>query len=150
MMHTDIKIVKMSPDHMDAVEELENTCFSHPWCRKDLDNQLTLDTSHFLVALVDGNVAGYMGVQIFSGEGYVTNIATFPHYRRRGIAKALMCEALKNDMDFLTLEVRPSNIPAIELYNSFDFENMGIRRNFYSDPDEDAIIMTRYFDEKEG
>lgn len=143
MMHTDIKIVKMSYEHIDKVFELENICFSHPWSKKDLENQLILDTSHFLVALVNGNVAGYMGVQIFSREGYVTNVATFPEYRRRGIAKALVSKALQNEIDFLTLEVRPSNTPAIELYKSFGFDNMGVRNNFYSEPVEDALIMTK-------
>lgn len=84
--------------------------------QKDLENQLSLDTSHFLVALENEKAVGYMGLQIFSGEGYVTNVAVLPEYRRRGIAQRLIFAEFENEMDFITLEVRKSNTPAIRLY----------------------------------
>ena len=84
-----------------------------------------------------------MGLQIFSGEGYVTNVAVLPEYRRRGIAQRLIFAEFENGMDFITLEVRKSNTPAIRLYEKAGFENVGIRPHFYTSPDEDAVIMTK-------
>ena len=137
-----MNIEKFEEKHLDGVEKIEKTCFAHPWSREDLQNQIGLDTSHFLVATVDGNVAGYMGLQIFGGEGYVTNVAVLPEYRKQGIAEALIKEQMKNEMSFITLEVRESNLPAISLYTKCGFKNVGIRPNFYSAPTENAIIMT--------
>ena len=142
-----MKIKPFEEKYIDDVYEIEKACFSNPWSRADLAKQLDLETSHFLVADVDGRAVGYMGLQIFSGEGYVTNVAVLPEYRGRGIALALINEQLKNKMGFITLEVRESNIPAIRLYKKAGFENMGIRPKFYSNPTENAIIMTKFFTE---
>lgn len=144
MMHID----KLKTEYVKQVYEIEKTCFSNPWSIHDLEAQVDNENSHFLVAFVDGKVAGYMGLQIFSGEGYVTNVAVLPEYRGRGIAKALIEKQFENKMDFITLEVRESNLPAINLYKKTGFENVGIRPNFYSNPTENAVIMTKYFDEK--
>lgn len=139
-------IKRMEKEDIDGVFNIENECFSHPWSKEDLEKQLDLDTSVFLVAKENNDIVGYMGVQIFSGEGYVTNVATLPEFRRMGVARALIQEVLKHEMEFLTLEVRESNTPAINLYAKFGFKNMGIRPNFYRDPIENAIIMTKHFD----
>lgn len=142
-----IIIENMKAQHINEVENIEKICFAHAWTRADLEAQLTLDTSHFVVATVDEKVVGYMGLQVFCGEGYVTNIAVLPEYRRQGIAKMLIEKQLQNEMSFITLEVRESNLPAIKLYESCGFENVGIRPKFYSNPTENAIIMTKYFTE---
>lgn len=142
-----MKIKPFEEKYIDDVYEIEKACFSNPWSRADLAKQLDLETSHFLVADVDGRAVGYMGLQIFSGEGYVTNVAVLPEYRGRGIALALINEQLKNKMGFITLEVRESNVPAVRLYEKAGFENMGIRPKFYSNPTENAIIMTKFFTE---
>lgn len=138
-----INIEKFSKEHLDDVYKIECTCFSHPWSKADLENQLGLDTSYFVVALDGETAVGYMGLQIFCGEGYVTNVAVLPEYRRQGIAQKLILKELENEMDFITLEVRKSNAPAINLYQKMGFENVGIRPRFYTAPDEDAIIMTK-------
>lgn len=143
-----MNIEKLSQKHLDDVYELEKICFSSPWSREDLEKQIDIDTSYFLVAEVDGKAVGYMGLQIFSGEGYVTNVAVLPEYRHQGIAAALIEKQLENPMDFITLEVRQSNIPAINLYTKMGFESVGIRPNFYSNPTENAIIMTRNLNKK--
>lgn len=143
----DILIENMKLQHLDGVVNIENICFANPWSRADLERQLNLETSHFAVATLDGNVVGYMGLQIFSGEGYVTNVAVLPEYRRQGIAKMLIEKQMQNEMSFITLEVRESNLPAIKLYESCGFENVGIRPKFYTNPTENAIIMTKYFTE---
>lgn len=143
----EIIIENMNSQHLDGVVNIENICFANPWSRDDLEQQLNLDTSHFAVATVDEKVVGYMGLQVFSGEGYVTNVAVLPEYRRQGIAKMLIEKQMQNKMSFITLEVRESNLPAIKLYESCGYENVGIRPKFYSNPTENAIIMTKYFTE---
>lgn len=139
MMH----IKRLEEQYVDGVCEIERVCFSNPWSKEDISKQLELETSHFLVALADNRVVGYMGLQIFSGEGYVTNIAVLPDFRRQGIAQALISEQMKNEMEFITLEVRESNKAAISLYEKEGFERVGIRPNFYENPQENAVIMTR-------
>ena len=83
------------------------------------------------------------------GEGYIYNIAVLPDFRNRGIAKSLLDDLLKysfsKKLEFLSLEVRVSNIAAINLYSHKGVENMGIRKSFYSNPKEDAFIMTKFF-----
>lgn len=138
-------IKNFSAEYLDDVYEIEKICFSNPWSKEDLKRQIDTGTSHFLVAEVDGKAVGYMGLQIFSGEGYVTNVAVLPEYRGQGIAQALIGEQMKNDMEFITLEVRESNIPARNLYTKMGFKNVGIRPKFYSNPTENAVIMTREF-----
>lgn len=145
MMH----IKTATEENINDIAEIENACFSSPWSKDSIAESLANPCSYFYIAYDDNNVAGYMGLQIFSGEGYVTNVATLPKYRQQGVASALLREAMKNEMQFITLEVRESNHPAISLYEKAGFQNMGIRPNFYSNPSENAIIMTRYFDEKE-
>ena len=83
--------------------------------------------------------------------GYITNVAVFPPYRRRGAAGKLLDVFLRfaraNHLAFLTLEVRPSNAAAIALYTRFGFREAGRRRNYYDLPKEDALILTRTFEE---
>lgn len=131
-----------------GIVKIENACFSTPWSEASLKESLENENSHFYLAEADGETAGYIGVQIFSGEGYVTNVAVLPEYRRQGVATALINAALENDMEFLTLEVRESNVPAIELYKSLGFEKVGTRPNFYREPVENAILMTKYLKDK--
>lgn len=133
-------------EHVDGVLALEQECFVHPWSRADLTAQLANQHAHFLVALDAQMVVGYLGVQIICGEGYVTNVAVTDAYRKQGIANALFEKCFRdNQMDFLTLEVRAGNAPAIALYRKLGFKQVGVRKNFYSDPEEDALLMTRYF-----
>jgi ribosomal-protein-alanine N-acetyltransferase len=139
-----MEIKKFERAYLDDVCEIEKVCFSRPWSREALEAQLELETSSFYVAVVGSKAVGYMGLQIFDWEGYVTNVAVLPEYRCRGIAKALIKKQLDNPMDFISLEVRESNTPAINLYTKFGFENVGKRLKFYQNPDEDAIIMTKY------
>lgn len=145
-----VRIVPMTADHLDAVAALERICFSDPWSRQLLADELDNDLSAFLVALDDeGQVAGYAGLQVVLDEGTVTNIAVRPDCRRRGVAGQLLEVFLNfargNRLAFLTLEVRASNYDAIALYGSRGFRSVGRRKNYYEHPREDAIIMTRDF-----
>ena len=146
-----INIVPMTADHLDALEQLERTCFSRPWSRKMLAEELDNECAAFLVAedAATGQVIGYAGLLVAADEGYITNVAVFPPYRRRGVAGKLLDVFLRfaraNHLAFLTLEVRASNQAAILLYGSRGFRGMGRRKNYYEHPREDAIIMTKEF-----
>lgn len=148
-MIMDLEIVKATYDDVADIKKIEDECFSVPWSEKSIEESLKNPCSHFYIAKVNNEAAGYIGVQIFSGEGYVTNVATLPEYRKQGIARALMERALENEMDFLTLEVRKSNLPAISLYRKLGFEEVGIRPNFYREPKEDAVLMTKFIKTKD-
>ena len=146
-----VRIVPMNGDHLDEVAELERICFSTPWSRNMLAEELDNLLSAFLVALDDsGKVVGYAGVQVILDEGYITNVAVRPECRRQGIAAKLLQVFLDfaraNQLAFLTLEVRASNYDAIALYGSRGFRSVGRRKNYYEHPKEDAIIMTLEFD----
>ena len=146
-----VRVVPMTADHLDEVAELERICFSVPWSRKMLAEELENLLSAFLVALDDsGRVVGYAGVQVILDEGYITNVAVRPECRRQGIAAKLLQVFLDfakaNHLAFLTLEVRASNYDAIALYGSRGFRSVGRRKNYYEHPKEDAIIMTLEFE----
>ena len=145
-----VRIVPMNADHLDEVAELERICFSTPWSRNMLAEELDNLLSAFLVALDDsGKVVGYAGVQVILDEGYITNVAVRPECRRQGIAGKLLQVFLDfakaNHLAFLTLEVRPSNTPAVALYEKNGFKEVGRRPNYYDDPKEDALLLTREF-----
>ncbi len=146
-----VRIVPMTSAHLDEVADLERICFSTPWSRNMLAEELDNACSAFLVALdpEDGSVVGYAGLLVIADEGYITNVAVRPESRRGGVAGQLLDVFLNfaaaNKLAFLTLEVRESNYAAIALYGSRGFRGAGRRRNYYEHPKEDAIIMTREF-----
>lgn len=143
------EIFPMGEEHLDLLAELEKICFSQPWSRQALADELENDSAFFFVAETDGEVSGYVGLIITAGQSYITNIAVFPKFRRMGIAKMLFERlfsiAEKCDLEFISLEVRPSNYNAISLYKSLGFEEIGLRKQFYRNPTEDALIMTKTF-----
>ncbi len=149
-----VRIVPMNEDHLDELAALEKICFSRPWSRRMLAEELENACAAFIVAEdpQSGRVLGYAGLLVMADEGYITNVAVYPEYRHRGIAKQIievfMNFARGNHLAFLTLEVRPTNTAAIALYQSFGFEEVGRRKNYYDFPKEDALILTRYFDEE--
>lgn len=151
-----VKIVPMTVDHLEELEKLERICFSRPWSRKMLAEELENQCAAFLVAedSVSGRVLGYAGLMVVADEGYITNVAVFPEYRRQGIAAQILQVFLQfaeaNRLAFLTLEVRPSNAAAIALYQGFGFEEVGRRKNYYDLPKEDALILTKYFETGEA
>ncbi len=146
-----VRIVPMTADHLDEVAELERVCFTTPWSRNMLAEELDNYLSAFLVALDNNDkVAGYAGLQAVLDEGYITNVAVRPDCRRQGIAGKLLQVFLDfakgNHLAFLSLEVRASNYDAIALYGSRGFRSVGRRKNYYEHPREDAIIMTKEFE----
>jgi len=140
-------ISPMKTAHIPAVAELERQCFSSPCSEQGLFEYLNMNGSHFLVA-EDGDVLlGYAGLYTVPDEGCITNIAVRPGQRRQGIAKAL----LSAQIDFckhigcrtVTLEVRQSNTAARALYEQLGFAQVGIRPEFYQNPQEAAVLYTK-------
>lgn len=142
-----ITIVPMEQKHIPKLVELEQCCFSQPWNEQNLSEELENHTAHFIVAECSGEVVGYMGIFTVCESCYVSNIAVFPAYRRQGIASLLIENACgiaaENDAESISLEVRPSNSGAIALYQKKGFEEVGLRRNFYRNPTEDGLILTK-------
>ena len=138
----------MKAQHVPQVAELEKLCFSMPWTLDMLRSQLPDEKHEFLAAERDGEVLGYVGMMYILDEGYISNVAVSPEQRRQGIADALietlMDRAGALELSFVTLEVRASNDPAIELYKKHGFVPVGRRKNYYDLPKEDAILMTRF------
>ena len=151
-----IQIVPMNADHLEELEKLERICFSRPWSRKMLAEELENQCAAFLVAQdsITQQVMGYAGLLVMADEGYITNVAVFPEFRRQGVAAKLIAVfenfARGNKLAFLTLEVRPSNTAAIALYKGFGFEEVGRRKNYYELPKEDALILTKTYEEAEA
>ena len=144
-----IELVRMSEEHVPQVAELEKICFSDPWSEKSVAYELTNPLSCWLVAVEDGRVAGYIGSQTVMGESDMMNVAVHPDYRRRGIAERLvndLVEALKAfESHCLTLEVRESNDSARALYAKLGFFQAGLRKNYYRNPKENALILRKEF-----
>ena len=144
-----VEILPMIKEHISEIAEIERECFSLPWSEKSLEEEINNDGAIFITALENGKVIGYMGANFIMDEGYVTNIAVAEEYRQKGIGSKLLSkmieEAQKRNLSFLSLEVRISNENAIKLYKKFEFDYIGIRKNFYEKPREDAAIMTKYF-----
>ena len=130
------------------VAEIETECFASPWSEQSLKEELENENARFFVATAENEVAGYMGTISVYGECSVTNVAVKEKFRNKGLASALIERAiltsLLNDDEFITLEVRKSNAPAISLYEKFGFRKMGERKNFYRLPTEDAFIYNKY------
>lgn len=142
-------IVSMEERHLAALAEIEKACFRAPWSADMLHEEL--GKGLFLVAEQDGKAVGYVGCQTVLDEGYITNVAVSPDCRRQGIGRTLIEElkkrAAQSGLSFITLEARASNAPAIALYEGAGFRQVGVRRNFYTAPTEDAVLMTHYLKE---
>lgn len=139
----------MSKKHLDDVVLLEETNFSIPWTKKQLYEEINNVNSKFLVAVNNfDKVLGYIGFKFVLDEGYITNVAVFNDYRHNGIATKLLLNiidfGIEKNLKFISLEVRKSNMAAIHLYKKLNFLDIGERKNFYSFPKENAIIMTKY------
>lgn len=142
-------IVHMNESHVAQVAALEKICFSDPWSENSVASELKNPLSCWLVAEEDGKVTGYVGSQTVMDESDMMNVAVHPDYRRKGIAEKLVMELVealkKRDSRCLTLEVRASNEPARALYEKLGFVQVGLRKNYYRNPREDALILRKEF-----
>lgn len=147
MKQNDTVIVKMEAAHVSQVAQLEQICFSDPWPEDSISSELDNPLSLWLVAFAEEQVVGYIGSQAVLGEADIMNVAVDPAYRRQGIAEQLLLrleQDLKDeDVHSLTLEVRPSNTPAVSLYEKLGYKQVGCRRGYYHHPKEDALILRK-------
>lgn len=145
------RIVPMEERHLPGAAAIEEACFSMPWSIDAFRDELHNPGAVYAAAEAGGKTVGYGGMRGAAGEFYIDNIAVSPEYRRRGIGRALtaylIAAAKKAGSEFISLEVRPSNAPAIALYESLGFKKAGLRRDFYQKPREDGLIYTIFFKE---
>lgn len=142
-----MRIIKMQPEHVAFVAEMERQCFSDPWSEKSVASELDNPLSLWLVAETEGAVAGYVGSQTVLDSADMMNLAVSQDFRRQGIGERLvncLTDALKEKgVKTLLLEVRISNEPAKQLYQKLGFEIVGKRPGYYEKPREDALILRK-------
>lgn len=136
----------ISLEHIDQVVKIEETSFPTPWSRHAFTHEVLHNSfARYIVVLHGEQVVGYAGVWIIMDEAHITNVAVHPDFRRRGLGRGLMLEMMRlsiySGANRMTLEVRPSNTAARSLYQSLGFCERGLRRRYYKETGEDAIIM---------
>lgn len=151
-MNEDVKFRKMTIADIDAVYEIEHSSFTLPWTKEAFFYEM-LDNQHayYLLAETADGIVGFCGLWIIMDECHVTNIAILPEHRGKKLGEKLMRAAMETAVEkgakTMTLEARVSNTPARNLYEKLGFKNGGIRKSYYSDNFEDAIVMWVNFDE---
>ena len=137
------------------IHKLECEIFSDPWSEKDVFSTICQEGGICYVALKDGEIVAYVLGRMIAPEAEIYRIATAPEHRKRGIAYRLLDYAVKCErgrgLECIFLEVRSENVAARNLYRAYGFTDMGVRRGYYSNPKDDAIIMVKrgsYFNEK--
>lgn len=137
----------MEPCHVPQMAALERVCFSSPWSENSIAGELSNPLSLWLVAIEDGQLAGYIGSQSVMGESDMMNLAVDPAFRRRGAGRALVLalveQLAQQGNHCLSLEVRASNAPALALYQGLGFAQVGRRPNYYRNPKEDGLILRK-------
>ncbi len=146
-----LKIRKMKVEDLERVLEIERASFSNPWSRNAFLYEIESDVSYPWVIELEGKIVGYSIHWLIFDEAHLSNIAVDPSLRRRGIGRFILEKVIesvkKKGARFLTLEVRVSNTGAISLYTKMNFKVVGVRKNYYANPVEDAFIMMKNFDE---
>ncbi len=137
---------------IEGIYQIETACFSTPWSKEALLDDLEVEDKLYLVAETEeGKIIGYAGSWLVLDEGQITNIAIHPEYRRAGygakMTRKLTQMLRKQGMKHIFLEVRVSNIAAQAMYRRLGFTAVGVRKQFYSDPVEDGLIMTKEMEE---
>lgn len=143
-------IENMKMTDVDEVINLEKECFTHPWSKDNLISELKKDDSFIYLAKEDEKIIAYLIFTITYDQADILDIAVKNEFRNKGIATKLLDEAyslfLERKINFVTLEVRKSNVSAISLYTKHGFKEVGQRKNYYKDPIEDALLLTKYFE----
>lgn len=144
-----VTIGEMEHEHLDQVFAIEQASYQVPWSRQAFFSEIKNVFAHYVVAVFEGRVIGFGGMWLVLDEAQITNLAVHPDYRGKNIGKMLMLELIKRaalrGVCKMTLEVRPSNLVARHLYRVLGFVEKGIRKKYYTDNDEDAIIMWKDF-----
>lgn len=143
----EIYISQMKTDDIDEVVQIEAESYGeHHWSKSSFYDEMNNNLAKYYCAkTVEGKIVAYAGTWNILDEGHITTIAVKPNYRRKHIGEALIIKILENcyenKIKYLTLEVRESNIPAIELYHKYGFSSLGTRKGYYQDNNENALIM---------
>lgn len=150
MLHHGYLIRKMTERDLDEVMVIEKDSFTLPWSRPSYESELQNQYANYLVCDWEGEVAAYVGMWTLFEEAHITNVAVGKEYRGRGMGRVLMLEEEKlaraKKAERILLEVRPSNISALTMYKGLGFVTTGIRKQYYADNQEDALVMTKYLD----
>lgn len=146
-VNQDFMVRKMTPMDIDAIMQIENESFTLPWSRDAYLGELKNSFANYLVGDYEGEVIGYGGIWVVFEEAHITNVAVAPKYRNAKVGHALMAEmeriARQKKATRILLEVRPSNVAALALYRGMGYIESGLRKEYYSDNNEDAILMTK-------
>lgn len=149
-MHTNIETVtikRLKPEDVDGVIQIEQLCYGdHHWSKESFLNELRNDLAYYYSLYTEGGeLAGYAGCWHILEEAHITTIAVAPNFRRKHFAQALLKQIIDDcysaKIKYITLEVRVSNTPAINLYTKYGFSSFGTRKKYYQDNNEDALIM---------
>lgn len=139
--------------HLPQMAEIERACFSDPWSEQSLADEVDNPLADYYLCEENGLLLGYLGTRKLPDQWEIVNVAVRPQARRRHIASRLMelllADAAAGDARQIFLEVRESNLPARQLYEAYGFTCLGRRKRYYSDPEEDALIMARITDHVE-
>ena len=142
-----IIIEEMNEADIDRFAEIDQKCFTVPWSRKAFEDEFKNSIAVYFAARNDDECIGYAGFWNVSGEGDITNVAVVEEHRRSGVGSMLIEAVLERakqlNIEIMTLEVRQSNYKAQGLYKKYGFEVIGTRKRYYSDNNEDALIMTK-------
>ncbi len=126
---------------------IENCSFPSPWTYQAFSSELKNKFAVYFVVLADNEIVGYAGMWLCPGEAHVTTVAVHPEFRGRGLGKLLMKTLIEysrvRGAATMVLEVRPSNVAALNLYKSLGFRQIGWRKNYYIETREDALVMLR-------
>ncbi len=141
-------IREMRAEDLDDIMEIESLSFSVPWSKNAFISELkNSDVAKYYVITIQNGIVGYAGLWKVLDEAHITNIAVHPQYRNRGMGTALLEKIItvcqKENIANITLEVRKSNETAIKIYKKMGFRHEGIRKEYYRNNKEDAVIMWR-------
>jgi ribosomal-protein-alanine N-acetyltransferase len=141
------KIRRMQLEDLDEIMAIEQVSFPTPWARQSYEGELYNELSCYLVSEHEGRVTGYVGTWFIFDEAHITNVAVHPEFRGRRLAEELLTTleiiAVGRGVRKMTLEVRPSNISALRLYRRLKYLPIGLRKGYYIDNGEDALIMAK-------
>ena len=142
-----MEIRRAAARDVSGIAAIEDICFSDPWCERDILGYGSTEGGMCFVAVRDGRVIAYILGRLIAPEAEIYRIAVLPEERRRGVGYRLLDFAMKTErgrgLETVFLEVRSRNVAAINLYSAYGFGRAGVRRGYYKNPDDDAIVMIK-------
>lgn len=148
-MNDNLKIELMDENNVEGASQVEFQCFTDPWSTNLLKKEIENPLAYYIVIKIDEKVVAYAGFWDIAGDAQIMNVAVMPQFQGKKLGdilmKTMIDEAQKKNLESMSLEVRVSNEKAINLYQKYDFEIKGRRKNYYQDNNEDAYIMWKYF-----